>query len=501
MKRRTIFILLGILIAQTPQTVENRAKAVSIETTPSFTKTTLVDIPTYPTVVTYNLGNTQSKTLTNTDTQTPKFTDVYKTDWYYKEVSEMTERKVIQGYLDSTFKPRDNVSWAEYLKMFNMVINPNFKYEYKNTWYDVYLEEAKRLGLIESKNNISPNSKITREEMSNVLYNYFKPEMVESSVFEDTDNLKISSLYEKGILLGDYSQDSLYFRPQANLTRAEVVTLLYRIDNKVRSDRLIVTKDTKINIEGLENPFNKEQFKKHFIDMVQEKTPEREFEYIGIPSVALRDAGLVEEAQKAYEEVFVENPNIFSIYNEIKINLQDNNFGKSKLSVQLTNSDLIEEYNLNRSQDDFFRKTREELHKLVVDGKIKSQSTQREKAIALYNHIINKTRYDNNYNPLSFTGLGVLNENLAVCQGYTAVYVELLRLLGIKAEGVHGTVINNRKEIEHIWVKALLDGKITYIDPTFGDLDKGKNNSNYKYFDITLDELSKTHTLKYESEF
>ena len=45
------------------------------------------------------------------------FADVASNDRYYKAISSLAEQNIIQGYQDETFRPYQNISRAEGLKM------------------------------------------------------------------------------------------------------------------------------------------------------------------------------------------------------------------------------------------------------------------------------------------------------------------------------------------------------------------------------------------------
>ncbi len=135
---------------------------------------------------------------------------------------------------------------------------------------------------------------------------------------------------------------------------------------------------------------------------------------------------------------------------------------------------------------------------LKKNGTIKSGMTQKEIAKSLYTYVDKTLTYDyateneTNVNKASYLGYGAVKNKVAVCQGYTALYNYLLKLNGIKCYGQSGDLNNG---VRHIWTVAILDGNKTYIDTTFGDTSQNKQgDADYKYFDITKEELSKDRT-------
>ncbi len=135
---------------------------------------------------------------------------------------------------------------------------------------------------------------------------------------------------------------------------------------------------------------------------------------------------------------------------------------------------------------------------LKENGTITVEMTETEIARALYTYVTTNLEYDmetydgNNADNLSFTGYGAVMNGRAVCQGYTAFYNYLLKLNGIECIGQSGTTTSG---VGHIWTVAMLDGKKTYIDTTFGDPVPDKvGYTDYKYFGASKSFLSKDRT-------
>jgi len=53
------------------------------------------------------------------------FTDVKETDWFYKDVMELTRRGLISGYSDNTFKPSAQIRVDEFIKILVSAIDEN----------------------------------------------------------------------------------------------------------------------------------------------------------------------------------------------------------------------------------------------------------------------------------------------------------------------------------------------------------------------------------------
>jgi S1-C subfamily serine protease len=105
------------------------------------------------------------------------FADV-DTDWYAKYVCYAKDEGWIQGYSDNTFKPAQEISKAEAIKILVEVLEitpytPNEK-PFEDVglydWYAKYLQTAKKLGILEEDGTYNPNDKILRKQISENIY-------------------------------------------------------------------------------------------------------------------------------------------------------------------------------------------------------------------------------------------------------------------------------------------------------------------------------------------
>jgi len=89
--------------------------------------------------------------------------------WYSKYVCTAKNLELIEGYEDNTFKPANNINFAEALKIIQLTYGETP--EPSNPWYQTYLDEA------ESKNMIpydvySFDQLITRGQMADIITRY-----------------------------------------------------------------------------------------------------------------------------------------------------------------------------------------------------------------------------------------------------------------------------------------------------------------------------------------
>ena len=146
---------------------------------------------------------------------------------------------IINGYEDGTFRPERNASRAEYLKMVLRgmdinyddvnVSNLTFADVDKNSWIAKVVAKAAEQGMIDTNNrNFRPNDNITRAEAMKLLLNAAGIEVNESLTTSDFSDVSgwatkyIQKAKELGIVNGQEVGGRLIFRPNDNITRAEV---------------------------------------------------------------------------------------------------------------------------------------------------------------------------------------------------------------------------------------------------------------------------------------
>ncbi|MDO4766010.1 MAG: S-layer homology domain-containing protein [Eubacteriales bacterium] len=166
-----------------------------------------------------------------------QFTDEKADNWYAKELSVIRLLNLVKGYEDKTFRGNNNVSGKEMvtflvraagLPLVETKANPS-------DWFAVYEEAARKAGLLKGV-EFDLNKALTREEVAYLAYNMLsrnenhqaKEELKvtdKESISEKYVNA-VSYLYENQILKG-YEDGS--YKPQNNVKRSEVVTILYRL--------------------------------------------------------------------------------------------------------------------------------------------------------------------------------------------------------------------------------------------------------------------------------
>jgi len=112
------------------------------------------------------------------------FCDVSSNDWYYSYVTDLSGQMIISGYPDGCFKPNQPITRAEFIKMAMKALGKaatiNSSYQpFKDVpplgdaWYSENINMAAMMGFADgySDGTFHPNALITRAEAVQILYN------------------------------------------------------------------------------------------------------------------------------------------------------------------------------------------------------------------------------------------------------------------------------------------------------------------------------------------
>lgn len=163
------------------------------------------------------------------------FSDVNNNDWFYSVVNELSDKGIISGYEDYTFKPQKAVSYAEFLTLLNNSIGEKQSPDYKNSeeWYKPTFDYLKQKGVITNIQN--PNAEITRNEMAKYLslgLEKLKNQKIDTTTpasIKDFDSIPneykdlVASVVNSGLIKGDEHQN---FNGAKSLTRAETAVII-----------------------------------------------------------------------------------------------------------------------------------------------------------------------------------------------------------------------------------------------------------------------------------
>ena len=163
------------------------------------------------------------------------FTDVKQSDWHYSVVNELSNKGIINGYEDNTFKPQKSVTYAEFLTLLNNSIGTKQAPDYKNPkeWYKPTFDYLKNKGVI--TNIANPNQAISRNEMAKYLslglqkLKNQNPNTTVPSNIKDFNAIPndykdfVANTVNAGLIKGDEFQN---FNGSKSLTRAETAVII-----------------------------------------------------------------------------------------------------------------------------------------------------------------------------------------------------------------------------------------------------------------------------------
>ncbi len=164
------------------------------------------------------------------------FTDVSEKDWFYKDVTTLQERGIISSYGDNTFKPYNNISNGEALKMIMSIAGITVNTSPEGThWASNYYITALELGLLPAEREFDLNQFITRQAVVDIIVKTIELDISglnkKLDNFKDTQDVNANILANAGIISGFKETDGFYFRPNNLITRAEISAILVRTQN------------------------------------------------------------------------------------------------------------------------------------------------------------------------------------------------------------------------------------------------------------------------------
>ena len=172
------------------------------------------------------------------------FNDVGNEYWAKSDIEKFANSGYINGYEDKTFRPENNITRAEFVKLVNVVFNLKGEVDIDfrdvlnpNEWYYNQLKIAVRYGYIKGyeDNTFRPEKPITRQEAIKIitkLKNKKDYNIDKIYKFKDYKDIEpwaveyIEAAVESGFIKGDENNK---INPLANLKRSEAVTLLNRL--------------------------------------------------------------------------------------------------------------------------------------------------------------------------------------------------------------------------------------------------------------------------------
>ena len=185
----------------------------------------------------------------------------YDTHWAKEMIEKWSEKEVLKGYEDGTFRPNGAVTRGELAAMIVRVFgltdtSSAAKYtDVENTkWYAADIQKVSSAGIMNdyADGTFKPEAQATREEAAYAIAKAYQVATNdETSSFTDQAQIadwaeaEIAALVAGGFLNGNPDGS---FRPQATLTRAEAVTMVHKITADLVNVAGVYSQDTEGNL-------------------------------------------------------------------------------------------------------------------------------------------------------------------------------------------------------------------------------------------------------------
>lgn len=201
----------------------------------------------------------KAKRLTFSITSADRFSDVKKSSWYYDDVRNAVNLGLINGKTSTTFAPKDNLTYAEAVKLAACMHQQNTEgsVTLKNgsPWYQSYVDYAFANDILNK--NYDWNAPATRAGFMEIMaavpsVDYSQRNIVDNGMIPDvsldkglteTEYDAIYKMYRAGILQGSDAEHRCY--PFNNIQRAEVAAMLSRMTIQEKRLTFSLTRDPK----------------------------------------------------------------------------------------------------------------------------------------------------------------------------------------------------------------------------------------------------------------
>lgn len=181
------------------------------------------------------------------------FEDI-KNHWGEEIIGFLAERGIVSGFSKTEFAPNRTMTRAEFAKIIIDALGheadkgADFSDVSKEAWYYKYIGTAKEFGIVSgvTKTEFYPNAFITREAAAAMTARAAKIAGLDTELYTGEDRDVLSGFLDYTecsewsresvaacVKLGLFSSEELYFRPNDNITRAEVCAVVYRLIKKI----------------------------------------------------------------------------------------------------------------------------------------------------------------------------------------------------------------------------------------------------------------------------
>ena len=124
------------------------------------------------------LKPTEIEALTIDDANVRGFKDVSKDEWYYKYVVTAVNKGFMKGYEDGTFRPNQEVTYAEISKMVTLALGHTYlRVNTEKEWYTDYVDKMYAEGLFKNVPIVDVTRPAIRGDVANIIWNMLRADM------------------------------------------------------------------------------------------------------------------------------------------------------------------------------------------------------------------------------------------------------------------------------------------------------------------------------------
>ena len=196
------------------------------------------------------------------------YSDVKESDWFYDNITEMSEKGLMTGYEDGSFRPSGQITYAELITILKRTVTgsaeksdsghwakENVSYAYEHGWYDydeineqTYDKPVPRYMAVKLT---ALSLDIPKTENDEGVYWHYMNEIKDFNSINGRYAYMVVRAYNDGVLKGDESGN---FNPDSTLTRAEACAMVSRaaglVDTKSATEAIQTTEPIAVHKGG-----------------------------------------------------------------------------------------------------------------------------------------------------------------------------------------------------------------------------------------------------------
>ena len=428
------------------------------------------------------------------------FNDVTEDKWFYQYVTTLASKGIVNGYDDGSFKPQNNVTRAEFIKLlvecmgYNQVASTSFGDVAKKDWFYVYVSTALENGVISKDDygtNLNPNGVITRKEAAKLLV---KAAQLETGKYQtpycDSEDEFVVALYTICLMQGevDASSGDRYFKPDTGITRAETSTVFSRLlEYNENPEKFVAEKMAEYNLSPLKvlmtdaNNFNNEIYgigvspMSFYLYSLDKNTDHNQFSNSFLSS---------------YQAAFSHLPEYFTFTDLVIDKVQSGSGTDVTVSLESESDDFSMQDLYDMTLLSFIRG--KEITESLFSFDDAALLSDIDKLKIIYTYITENVTYPTHSNPddIYYLPMSVFANNTGTCQAIASCFNILCRSAGLDVCAIS---FNN-----HVFNCAIIDGEYLFFDCTHEITSRKYSDSpipdkSMNYFALTHEKMENIH--------